>query len=379
MIAVPKPERPIRLLVDGHTFDVGPQGTTTFLAGLLNALPEASERLGLPAPEIFCACSRREAAERFIITPFEHVPIRSGFLLRNTIELPRASIRLKPDMTISQYVRPVWLRGKSCSIIHDVLFLDFPELFSWSYRNTRRVLFGWSANHSHSVFTVSEYSRERLGYWFGVPESQIRVIPNGVSLPKSGVPIASKSDDSKLSLVYVSRLEKRKRQDWCVGAVEDLAKQGRDVELTLVGNGDGPYADQVRAMVRMASANGHSVRLLEGVTNSRLDALLNRASIALLPSQGEGFGIPVIEASARGIPCVVADNTALAELRPWFAGPTFATESYSDFVTKLANAIDRVELLRANALPLASSVQQRFSWSAIAGSFLAGLNEDMVH
>lgn len=378
MNAASNTKRPLRLLIDGHTFDVGPQGTTTFLAGLLNALPEAAELLGLPVPEIYCACSKREAAERYLGIPFEHVPIRTGFLIRNAFELPRVSYRLRPDATISQYVRPLWLMGKSSSVIHDVLFLDFPELFSWSYRTTRRLLFGWSARHSDSVFTVSAYSRGRLSHWFGLQGSRIRVVPNGVHLPNGGGLRALAPEAGRIALLYVSRLEQRKRQDWCVTAVEQLASQGRDVELILVGSGEGPYADQVRAMVKKAKGDGHSICLHESISNSELDALMSRASIALFPSQGEGFGIPVIEACARGIPCVVADNTALAELRHWFAGPTFASESYSDFLEKLSNSIEGIEALRADAVQRASRVQKAFAWPAIASSFLAGLTEDIA-
>lgn len=370
--------RPMRLLIDGHTFDLGPQGTTTFLAGLLNALPEAADLLGLPAPEIYCACSRREAADRYLSIPFEHVPIRTGFLIRNAFELPRASYRLRPDATISQYVRPLWLMGKSISVIHDVLFFDFPQLFSWSYRAKRRLLFGWSARHSDSVFTVSEYSRSRLCHWFELPSSKIRVVPNGVGLPSEVGSLPRATESGKISLLYVSRLEQRKRQDWCVAALEQLAIQGRDIELVLVGSGKGQYPDQVREMVKKANGNGHSIFLHENISKSELDALMNRASIALFPSQGEGFGIPVIEACARGIPCVVAHNTALAELRHWFAGPTFASESYSDFVEKLSDSIEGIEALRADAVQRASAVQKAFAWPAIASIFLAGLREDVA-
>lgn len=370
------PNQPLRLLVDGHTFDVGPQGTTTFLAGLLNALPVGADRLGMQMPKIYCACSSKAAAERFLDVPFEHVPTRSGFLRRNVVDLPRASREIMPDVNISQYVRPVWVSGKSIAIIHDVLFLDFPQLFSFSYRLTRLALFGLSAKYSDIVFTVSDYSKERLTHWFRLASEEIRVLPNGVDLPSYPSPQPSTAPNGAVRLLYVSRLEQRKRQDWCIAAIKDLAVQGRPASLDLVGSGSGPFAERIREMVSLAKKQGFPVHLHENIEKFELDNIMRAASLALFPSRCEGFGIPVIEASARGLPCVVADNTALTELRPWFAGAAFASESYPDFLGSIVKMLDGIGTARIEAQRLAPVVQERFSWTAIASQFLNDIAAD---
>lgn len=375
---MPVTDKPLRLLIDGHTFDVGPQGTTTFLAGLLNALPEAAESMGYSKPEIYCACKTRYAAEQYLQIPFEHVVIKGGFLSRNALELPLISYKLAPDATLSQYVRPFWLRGHSVSVIHDVLFLDYPELFPWPYRLSRRILFQWSARKSRTVFTVSDYSKGRLMERFGLGGERLRVIPNGVMPPPHPASGPAKSQRARISLLYVSRLEQRKRQDWCIRAIDQLAERDSSVSLHLVGTGGGTYADKIREFVAQAKLRGLAVELHENIDDSELERLMSQAAIALFPSQCEGFGIPIIEASARGIPCIVANNTALSELTNCFAGPTFDSESFDDFIAKVRCTIGQLDILRAAARELAPQVRRSFAWPNIAKSFLAGLVEDLV-
>ncbi len=374
---------PLRLLIDGHTFDVGPQGTTTFLAGLVNAMPAAAAELGLPPPQILCACSDPLAANRFLHIPFQHLPIRSGFLARNSIDLPRLSATLRPTATISQYVRPFKLTGRSVSVIHDVLFLDYPELFSWFYRASRHILFGWSARQSDTIFTVSEYSRQRIAHWYGIDASVVHVVPNGV--PVSDYEVSDDEDcnledqeGTNLRLIYVSRLEQRKRQDWCIQATEILRQSGRNVSLDLIGNGSGAYADDIRRQVGESVARGIPVVLHENISDGALSRLLGAADVALFPSRCEGFGIPVIEASARGVPCVVANNTALRELRPWYVGSSFVNDSFADFLKKITETLDARDRLRREARNLAPTVRRSFAWSAIARTFLIALLKDLA-
>lgn len=375
---MPLPDKPLRLLIDGHTFDVGPQGTTTFLAGLLNALPEAAESLGYSMPEIYCASKTRSAAEQYLQIPFEHIVIKGGFLSRNAIELPLISYKLAPDATLSQYVRPFWLRGHSVSVIHDVLFLDYPELFPWLYRVSRRILFQWSAQNSQTVFTVSNYSKSRIIEWFGLSGEGLRVIPNGVTPPSGPASHSVGPKGDRISLLYVSRLEQRKRQDWCIEAIDRLAEWGTSVSLDLVGTGNGPFPDQIRELVANAKSRGQAIELYENIDHFELERLTHRADIVLFPSQCEGFGIPVIEASARGTPCVVANNTALSELANCFAGSTFDSESFDDFLATVQRTIGQLDILRASAARLAPQVQRSYAWPNIARSFIAGLVEDLA-
>lgn len=369
---------PLRLLVDCHTFDTGPQGTTTFLAGVLNALPNIAIQAGGPALELVCAARSCAAVERFLTVPFRYVPMTGGFLRRNTVVLPRIAREVDADWIISQYVRPFQTRARTASVIHDVLFLDFPALFGWSYRTIRRLTFGWAARHSDAVIAVSEYSRNRIAHHFGRPTTEIDVVCNAVSdrfVKCTAAPERTKRVSGPLRLLMVSRLERRKRQDWCIAAAVQLAGEGYDVVLDLVGTGHDTYAEDIRML---AASNPAIVRLHESVDDDELVAIYDAADLFLFPSECEGFGIPVIEAAALGLPCLVADNTALSELRPAFVGPSFAGSSAGNLADAIRTMLVNIDTLRHDAQAARARVPELYNWDKAARQMLASLERRSV-
>lgn len=367
----------VNLLFDCHSFDAGPQGTTTFLAGLLNALPDAARVRGRSLA-ITCAARDSGHVDRFVTAPHSYEPIRSGFVARNLTDLPRLTRARGSDAVISQYVRPFRSHVPTVSVIHDVLFLDYPALFGWRYRTSRRLLFGWAARHSDVVVTVSEYSRERIAYHFGVDPARIDVLPNAVDASSSHLPSTGASSrlDAPLRLLYVSRFETRKRQHWCVSAARALAANGRQIALTLVGNDRGDYADEVRARIAAGDAGDASVTILSDIGQDTLDALYAEADLFLFPSECEGFGIPVIEAAAHGLPCVVSANTALRELAGRYAGVA-VDEAGGEraFGAAVVDAASRLPDLLSAAVAIVPATRAAYRWPSVADRFIGILEE----
>lgn len=361
----------MNLLFDCHTFDVGPQGTTTFLAGLLNSLPGAAREAGHTLT-VEAAAHDEAAVRRFVDVPVRHRPMSGGFVKRNLIELPAMTHGSGLNAVVSQYVRPFRSSAKTISVIHDVLFLDFPELFNWRYRMTRRMLFGWAARYSDVVITVSDYSRNRIAHHFGVPTDRIDVLPNAVDVTTPLKPALSvtRAPSIPLKLLYVSRFERRKRQHWCVAAAQALANRGVPVELTLVGHADGPYADEVRAMIAAQTMPATTIEIRSDLDNSALAALFAQTDLFLFPSECEGFGIPVIEAAAHGIPCVVAANTAMTELAKAYSGPSVGLGSVEVFTDAVLSATNDLAALKEQAIAGASAVRHTYHWPDVARRFV---------
>ena len=362
----------MKLLFDCHTFDVGPQGTSTFLAGLLNALPEAL------APEettVVCAAHQPDSVARFIYVPYQFRAMSGGFVARNLRAIPKLTKEPGVQAVISQYVRPFRSHVPTVSVIHDVVFLDYPALFSWRYRMLRRLLFGWAARRSDVVITVSEYSRERIAHHFGISTDRIDVLPNAVEVTGPAPDRPLPGPGAPIRLLYVSRFETRKRQHWCVAAANALAASGRPVELTLVGDARGSYADSVRAMIAADQVPGATIRILSDVSQETLDTLFADADVFLFPSECEGFGIPVIEAAAHGVPCVVAANTALSELIGRYAGIAFKSDTVDEFVEAVQEAIADLPALREQAAVCMPATRAAYRWPEIARCFVAILRK----
>lgn len=359
----------MKLLFDCHTFDVGPQGTTTFLAGLLDALPAAAAAHG-QGIDLTCAAHHRASIDRFVGVPYNFRAMAGGFIRRNLISLPKLTCEVGTTAIVSQYVRPFRSAAPTVSVIHDVLFLDYPELFGRGYRLSRQLLFGWAARNSDVVLTVSNYSRDRIAQHFGLPTDRIDVLPNAVDVRAPLPAIVANADNQPLRLLYVSRFEQRKRQEWCVAAAHALAARGRRVELTLIGSAQGAYADRVRAEIVAQAASGVDIAIRSDVSQNDLDATFATTDLFLFPSRCEGFGIPVIEAAAHGIPCVVADNTAMSELASRYAGISVPEDDIAQFIAATIKAADRLPELRAAARVRAGEVREAYRWPAIARDFL---------
>lgn len=366
------------IFFDCHPMDSGFQGTTTYLAGVINALPAAAAQHA-PALDlkIICAAQTKESVARHVKVDFEFVPIKYGFLQRNFIDIPRALRRTGANLVVSQYVRPFFSPCPTMSVIHDVLFLDYPESFSWSYRTVRRLLFGWAARNSTIVSTVSDYSAKRIGNHFGIDASEILVSPNAVDpvFFHTATKPAETATTGPIRLLSVSRLERRKRHEWGIAAVESLVAEGIDSELTIVGSGEGAYADELRAMIGDArTTRGLKIKLKSNVGFSDLVTEYANCDVFLFPSEAEGFGIPVIEAAAAGKPCVCSNGSALAELEPHFCGVSFPPGDIPAFLAAVQKVVTNLDHYSAVAKAQREAVAVAFNWKEAAKKYVAVLN-----
>jgi len=364
----------IKIFFDCHTFDVGPQGTTTFLAGLINSLPGVieSDYPGI-AVEIYCAADKKDNIDKYVSVSFSYLRISRSFLMRNLYSIPLAANSVAADFVVSQYVRPIWVPSNSIAIIHDLLFIDFPENFSMSYRYLRTVLFWLSAKFSSHVFTVSDYCKQRISGLYAIPLGDLSVIPNcvGDSGPRFSCNSGLKKNNTRLKIIYVSRFEKRKRQEWCIRALDLLLEAGYDVELTFVGSGNDDYAMGLKNVIK--NSTGNRINHFENISTSKLNELYSSSDLLVFPSLGEGFGIPVIEAAAHALPCVVSNGSALTELRPYFSGYSFDPYSFDDFLIGIKKVIDNLDQYKMDATSLVSSVKSKFSWENTARKFISTL------
>jgi glycosyltransferase involved in cell wall biosynthesis len=175
--------------------------------------------------------------------------------------------------------------------VHDLAILRAPGAFPRWHRlygsaGLRRVL-----RSADAVVAVSEFTRDEVVELAGVPADRVRVVPNGVD--PVFVPDGPRVDGDYV--LAVGTLEPRKN---LARAVE--AAQVAGVELRVVG------------------ARGWGGVDVDGwvgeVPDTELAALYRGARCVLYPSLYEGFGLPVLEAMACGVPVVTSRGTAMEEV-----------------------------------------------------------------
>ena len=173
-----------------------------------------------------------------------------------------------------------------------------------------------SVRKSVQVFTVSEFSRRQISDAFGIDAEKVHTIPNAVDSLRffpgeQGRPlVASLGLEPGKYFLTVGRLEPRKNHKNILRAWAKLP-QPRP-HLAIVGQRHFGYAEVLNLIPELRLEP--DVTFLENVSDVELPAVLRNARGFIYCSWAEGFGMPVLEAMASGIPAICSNTTALSEI-----------------------------------------------------------------
>jgi glycosyltransferase involved in cell wall biosynthesis len=166
------------------------------------------------------------------------------------------------------------------------------------------------------VITLSEHTAGQLVEHCGVPRAKIRVTPAGVDLPLHTLTREERQRERERlvgpgneMVLSVGFIQTRKNT---LGAVRALQLLPSNYRLVLAG-ADGYGSEAVYDFIRREGL-GSRVSVLGYVAPERLATLYQAASVFLFPSWEEGFGIPVLEAMAHGVPVVASERSSLPEV-----------------------------------------------------------------
>lgn len=244
--------------------------------------------------------------------------------------------------------------------------------FRWM---AQRILAGLRA--AAHVPCDSEATRSSLLTLAGFPPDRVSVIPNGADA--TGWDAADGHADFEaarllgpkrpIELLHVGSTIPRKRLDVLLGVVAAVRRARPDARLVRVG---GPFTAEQRIRVRELNIADATV-VLPFVDRSTLAAVYRRAAVALLPSEREGFGLPLVEALACGTPVVASDIPVLREVGADAAEycPVGDIDAWSGAVLRLLaereTAPERWQARKARGVARAA----QFSWSTYATAVAA--------
>lgn len=207
-----------------------------------------------------------------------------------------------------------------------------------------RTQLAWFA---HLALTVSPYMREELHRNSGYPLERIRVVPFGLPLDHLQTPPPPAQLDAlrarwglhgKRVILFIGRVAGNKRIDLAVSATSKLIAAGETVHLLVVGNKDGNPAE--RELAAKLAAQAAELGIADHVTlTGRVDQVepyYSLADVLVLPSLHEGFGVPLVEAMAVGVPTVASASCAL----PWILNAESGEEQAAGLLFTPGNADD---------------------------------------
>lgn len=166
-------------------------------------------------------------------------------------------------------------------------------------------------------------------------------------------------------VLFLSRLHPKKNVEDLVGAFLLAKESAPGWRLVIAGDGDPGYVDSLRRLVARSEGSGR-VEFTGWLTGAEKARALREASLLVLPSRQENFGIVVAEAMASGMPVLVSENVALSRVVSR-AGTGWVVSLEGDSLrAALAEAMTSPEERRRRGLAGRALAEARFRWSAVA-------------
>ncbi len=203
--------------------------------------------------------------------------------------------------------------------IHDMTFFTNPEWHERAKVAFFRRAISYAAVHARAIVSVSEYTARLIDELLQ-GHAPVVVAPLGVDLERFNLDITGDEESLRRHglhtdvdyFLFVGTFEPRKGIDVLLDAFIEVAEEHPEVELWLAGqHGWGVAEVESRLSTHQAAKR---IRRLGFVPDDALAPLLRSARAAVYPSRGEGFGLPVLEALACGVPVVTSRDTVMEEI-----------------------------------------------------------------
>ena len=245
-----------------------------------------------------------------------------GYSLQEQVAVLTAAIRARVDLLhVPHYVLPWLFPRRMVVTVHDIIHVLFPEFLPSSLGFAyARMAIRTAVRRARRVVTGSRTTADDLRRLFGASESRLRVIPHGVHAEflAAGRPAADEEARVRLGVVepyllHVGNHKPHKNAEGLLKAYQLLVNDGRGPVPPLLMVGGFPPDGELAARAR-AIGLAERVRCLGYVERGELAALFRGATAFVYPTLYEGFGLPVLEAMACGVPVVAGDIPAIREV-----------------------------------------------------------------
>ena len=262
---------------------------------------------------------------------------------------------------------------KSVVTIHDLIFMRYPNLYSFFDRKIHFYKFKKAAEKADLIIAISEQTKKDIIFYLHIEPSKIRVIYQGCQdVFKKEYSVSEKQLVTKKFnlpenfVLNVGTIEERKNALTIVKAIKNL-----NIHLVLIGK-ETVYTQLIHQYISENKLENR-VHFLKGLSSEELAITYQLASVFVYPSIFEGFGIPIIEALYSKTPVITNKTGVFSEA----AGPNslyiepFNVEDLTAKITTVLNDVALATKMKEEGLKFA----QQFNDEVIATKLFSVYNE----
>ncbi len=257
---------------------------------------------------------------------------------------------------------------KTVLTIHDLIFIKFPELYKTIDRKIYIKKIQYATKIADKIIAISKQTKKDIIKYLDIEEKKISIIYQSCNeiffhkiSDKRKLEIKEKYNLPSKYILFVGTVEKRKNVLNLIKAFYSLQKE--DIELVIVGR----HKDGLEQINEYISKKKKKPIFITNIAFEDLPAIYQMAQIFVYPSFYEGFGIPIIEAMASGIPVITSQGGVFEETA---ADAALFINPY-DYLS-IASAIDKIlndEQLKKNLLEKAEKHIKKFHHKKIAQEY----------
>jgi len=223
-------------------------------------------------------------------------------------------------------------------------------------RNYRKALF-----HYDAVLTMTYSGKESLISEFSVADELITIVPHGVDLSRFEARKKDQNDRPETVLLYVGGLYKRKGLRYLVEAIGIARRKGSKVKLVIVGEGE-EKKKLTKHIRRMRLEK--NVELKGYLTDEQVSEEYKNSDVFVFPSLQEGFGIPLVEAMAAGLPIISTNTSSIPEV-VGDAGILVEAGNANELANAIVTVSENEELRRELIGKGNKRVRECFTWDSV--------------
>jgi glycosyltransferase involved in cell wall biosynthesis len=266
------------------------------------------------------------------------------------------------------FVAPVLLNTPMVVTVYDLTFMRYPERLTSARRLYLRAFTEFTCKRARRIIAISESTKQDIVDLLGIPAEKIDVTPLGydrdVFYPLSSAAIDAFRNEKGLPerfWLYLGTIEPRKN---LVTLIEAYAKLPESERLPLIlAGGKGWLTEPIFEAIERHHLSD-SITLPGFIPTDDLALWYNSAECFIFPSVFEGFGLPILEAMACGIPVITSNVSSLPEVAQ-DAGMTLPPHDIDIWADALQKAFhDRDWRLAASERGLV--IAQDFTWEKTA-------------